>query len=193
MKTPLLRKQGGIVQRPEDETPAFVAKTGMCPQAHAIMKKVALAECPPATAPGTTGEPSTTRAWHWREGSTLWNTRRATCMPASTPGALTTKEALPGSSGGFKKDAGGELILSKLNEITLQKIALQTGGSYVRSVTGNLDLEEIYQKGIKQRIEQKELKSTRRKRWEERFQWFALIAFVLVIGESLLSEKKRVK
>ena len=43
------------MQRPEDETPAFVAKTGMCPQAHAIMKKVPLAECPPATATGSLG------------------------------------------------------------------------------------------------------------------------------------------
>ncbi len=98
---------------------------------------------------------------------------------------------LPGSSGGFKKDSGGELILTKLDEVTLQKIALQTGGSYVRSVTGNLDLEKIYQKGIQEGMEQKELKSTRRKRWEERFQWFAVLAFILIVGESLYSEKKR--
>jgi Ca-activated chloride channel family protein len=99
---------------------------------------------------------------------------------------------LPGDSGGFKKDANGELILSELDEVTLQKIALLTGGSYVRSVTGNLDLEEIYQKGIRQRVKQKELKSTRRKRWEERFQWFVLAALMLVVGESLLSEKRRI-
>jgi Ca-activated chloride channel family protein len=99
---------------------------------------------------------------------------------------------LPGDSGGFKKAASGELILTKLDEVTLQKIALQTGGSYVRSITGNLDLEEIYQKGIKERIEQKELKSARRKRWEERFQWLALVAFVLIVGESLFSDKKRI-
>lgn len=100
---------------------------------------------------------------------------------------------LPGKSGGFKKNRNGELILTKLDETALQKIALTTGGSYVRSVTGNLDLEEIYQKGIKERLEQKELKSTRRKRWEERYQWFALLAFILVAGESLLSERRRVR
>jgi Ca-activated chloride channel family protein len=100
---------------------------------------------------------------------------------------------LPGNAGGFKKDANGELILTKLDETTLQRIALKTSGSYVRSVTGNLDLEEIYQKGIKERVEEKELKSTRRKRWEERFQWFAVLAFVLVVWEALTSEKKRVK
>ncbi len=99
---------------------------------------------------------------------------------------------LPGKSGGFKKDARGELILTRLDEATLQKIALKTGGSYVRSVTGNLDLEEIYQRGIKQRMEQKDLKSARRKRWEERFQWFAFIAFILIVVEALFSEKKRI-
>ncbi len=100
---------------------------------------------------------------------------------------------LPGKSGGFKKDARGELILTKLDETTLQRIALTTGGSYVRSVTGNLDLEEIYRRGIQTKLEEKELKSTRRKRWEERFQWFALAAFILIVGEALFSEKKRVK
>ena len=90
-----------------------------------------------------------------------------------------------------KKNADGEVIVTKLDEDLLKKIAMETGGAYVRSVTNNLDLEEIYLKGIRQRIEQKELKSARLKRWEERFQWFLLAAFVLIILESLYSERRR--
>ena len=41
------------------------------------------------------------------------------------------------------------MILSKLDEPTLQKLALTTGGRYVRSVTGDVDLEQIYAQGIK--------------------------------------------
>jgi Ca-activated chloride channel family protein len=71
--------------------------------------------------------------------------------------------------GGFKKNAQGEMILTKIDEEVLQKIALTTGGSYVRSVTGDLDLEKIYQ-DIHKSVEEKELKSGKQKRFEERFQ-----------------------
>ncbi len=92
--------------------------------------------------------------------------------------------------GGFKKDRRGEMILTHLDEDSLQKIALETGGSYVRSVSGDLDLEKIYS-DVRKTIEDKELKSGRRKRFEERFQWPLLIALILLIFESLYSEKRR--
>jgi len=91
---------------------------------------------------------------------------------------------------GFKKDRQGNLILSKLDEKTLQKIALDTGGSYVRSVTGDMDLEKIYMEGIK-RLSQKELASTKKRIWEERFQWFLFLAFIFLIIEQLLPEYRR--
>ena len=82
----------------------------------------------------------------------------------------------PSAKGGFRKNQQGEVILSKLDEITLQKIALATGGSYVRSVTGDIDLKTIYKDQIQKHIEKKELKSERRKIWQERFQWFIFVA-----------------
>ena len=98
---------------------------------------------------------------------------------------------VPDRLGGFKKDRSGSLILSKLDEGTLQKIALETGGGYVRSVTGDLDLEKIYLEDIRKTIEQKELESTRRKRWEERFQWPLFIAVLLLMAETFYSERRR--
>jgi len=99
----------------------------------------------------------------------------------------------PSGKGGFKQDSSGGLILSKLDEVTLQKIALETGGSYVRSVTGDMDLDRIYLNDIKVNIEKKELESTRRKRWEERFQWPLLIALLVLSLEAFVSEKRTVK
>jgi Ca-activated chloride channel family protein len=93
--------------------------------------------------------------------------------------------------GGFKKDETGQLIMTKLDEATLQKIALTTGGSYVRSITGDMDLEKIYIEGIKQELEEKELKSQRRKRFEERFQIFVGLAILMIVLESFISEKKK--
>jgi len=94
-------------------------------------------------------------------------------------------------SGGFKKDRRGDMIISHLDETTLQKIALETGGSYVRSVTGNMDLDKIYKEDIKQRIEAKQLTSTRQRRWEERFQWFIFGALLFIAIEFFVCEHKR--
>jgi Ca-activated chloride channel family protein len=97
---------------------------------------------------------------------------------------------LADGSGGFLKNRKGDVVLSKLDEKNLQKIALETGGSYVRSVTGDMDLDKIYKSAIKGTMESKELKSTRQKRWEERFQWFIFLALIFLSFEFFLREKK---
>ncbi|MCK5072264.1 MAG: VWA domain-containing protein [Bacteriovoracaceae bacterium] len=95
---------------------------------------------------------------------------------------------IPVQGGGFQKDRNGEMILTQMNETTLQKIALETGGSYVRSITGDLDLENIY-KDITEKVEDKELKSGKRKRFEERFQWPLILALIFIILEVLVRER----
>ncbi len=97
---------------------------------------------------------------------------------------------IPDAGGGFKKDSKGEMILTSLDEKSLQKIALNTGGSYVRSVTGDLDLEQIY-RDITTKVESKELKSGKRKRFEERFQWPLLVAIFLLMFEILYVDRKK--
>ncbi len=96
---------------------------------------------------------------------------------------------IPDPKGGFRKNRRGEVILSKLDETTLQKIALTTGGRYVRSVTGDMDLEEIYLQGIKATLEDQELGSKRRQHWEHRFQWLVLMALGLLMLEPFISER----
>lgn len=93
--------------------------------------------------------------------------------------------------GGFRRDRNGDIVLSRLDEPTLQKLALATGGRYVRSVTGDLDLEQIYNQGIKATLEDRELESRRRQRWEERFQWPLAVALFCLMLEPLVSERER--
>ncbi|QPJ63841.1 MAG: VWA domain-containing protein [Candidatus Nitronauta litoralis] len=95
----------------------------------------------------------------------------------------------PSSGGGFKKDAKGNVVMSRLNETLLRKIAEETGGSFVRSVTGDLDLEKIYEEEIKTRVEQKDLKSNRRRRWQEQFQWFIALGLVFLVVERGIRER----
>jgi Ca-activated chloride channel family protein len=100
---------------------------------------------------------------------------------------------IPAAGGGFRRDRGGEIILSRLDEPTLQKVALATGGRYVRSVTGDVDLEQIYHQGIKATMEEQELGSRRRQRWEERFQWVLALALLALMLEPLVPERRRRK
>jgi Ca-activated chloride channel family protein len=94
-------------------------------------------------------------------------------------------------SGGFKKNRQGKLILSKLEEQNLKEIASLTGGTYVRSVAGDLDLDILYFDGIKSRTEDQDLKSGKIKVYEERFTLFVLAAFILLLIEGFISERMR--
>jgi Ca-activated chloride channel family protein len=93
--------------------------------------------------------------------------------------------------GGFKKDAEGQLLLSRLNEEGLKEIASATGGTYVRSVAGDLDLDVLYFEGVKQRTEAAQLKSGKIKVYEERFPLFVLAAFALLLLEGLIREVRK--
>jgi len=96
---------------------------------------------------------------------------------------------VPDPSGGFKRNRSGEIVLSKINEPLLEKIAVETGGVYVRSVHGDMDLRTIYLEQIQQSMEKKELKSSRRKHWTERFQWLIFAGLLCFAGERWLREK----
>ena len=70
---------------------------------------------------------------------------------------------VPDKEGGLKKDAAGKIIMTKLDETTLQKIAAITGGAYVRSVTGDMDLDTIYRDEIRGKMDARTLTTGRQK------------------------------
>lgn len=96
-----------------------------------------------------------------------------------------------GKQGGFAKDRDGKLVLSKLDEKTLQELSSVTDGGYVRSVSGDLDLDMLYFEGIKQKTEAQTLKSGKIKIYEERFNVFILASFFLLLMEEILDDKNR--
>jgi Ca-activated chloride channel family protein len=93
--------------------------------------------------------------------------------------------------GGFRKDEAGKLVLSKLDEDSLRQIASATGGTYVRSIAGDLDLDVLYFEGIKSRTEAQTLKSGKIKVYEERFTLFLLAAVLFLLLEGLIVERKQ--
>jgi Ca-activated chloride channel family protein len=95
-------------------------------------------------------------------------------------------------TGGFKKDKGGQMVLSRLDEQGLREIASLSGGDYVRSVVGDLDLDMLYFDGIKTATEARTLKSGKIKVYEERFTLFLLGALFVLVLEWLVVDRRRV-
>lgn len=79
--------------------------------------------------------------------------------------------------GGFKTDMEGNIVISKMNETELKNLAFETGGIYVRSETGDIDLEKIYYEGIHQGKKETTLALEQKKIPKERFQIPLLLAF----------------
>lgn len=89
---------------------------------------------------------------------------------------------VPDDKGGFKKDKAGQIILSRLDEALLTRMALATGGSYVRSVAGDIDLETIYGEQIRARMAGAAVKSGRKQIRVDRYQWPLALAVLLLLA-----------
>ena len=77
----------------------------------------------------------------------------------------------------YKRDQSGAMVMSKLDEETLKKIALATGGKYYHSTEGELKVEKIYNE-IRQ-MERKKYGEQTQIEYEDRFQYFLGAAMVL--------------
>jgi Ca-activated chloride channel family protein len=89
----------------------------------------------------------------------------------------------------YKKDRQGETVLSRLDEVTLQRIARQTGGRYYRATTGEMELERILEE--LEGMEKKELASREYDLREDRYQYFLLATILLLAGEAALGDRRR--
>lgn len=94
-----------------------------------------------------------------------------------------------GKVSGYKKDKSGEVVMTKLDEEMLQKIALITDGKYYHATAGEFELDKIYA-GIS-RMEKKELSSRLFAQYEDRFQYFLGIAFILLCVEFMIGDRKK--
>jgi len=90
----------------------------------------------------------------------------------------------------FLADRSGNIVKTKLNEDILKRIAIATGGSYVRATQGEFGLALLYDRSIS-RLEKKDIEAKMRKHYQERFQIFLAAAALLLFIEPLISERKR--
>lgn len=95
-----------------------------------------------------------------------------------------------GRLSGYIKDENGETVVSKLDELTLQKIALTTNGKYYNATPDEAELDLIFQ-AISEG-EKKELGSMQYTQFEDRFQIFLALFLLLVVMEFLYSDRIKV-
>ncbi|MEP9411843.1 MAG: VWA domain-containing protein [Candidatus Brocadia sp.] len=88
------------------------------------------------------------------------------------------------------KDRQGQVVKSRLDEITLNKIALETGGLYTPAYGTKWGLEMLYKDNIA-KIEDSTYKTQRVKRYVNRYQIPLFIAIVLIILESFLPDRRK--
>jgi Ca-activated chloride channel family protein len=82
----------------------------------------------------------------------------------------------------FKRDRMGNVVVSKLDEVSLEKIAALGKGKYFRGTTGqDKDISALQKKefGVRQFTD-----------FEDRFQFFVLPALLLILAEMLTTERK---
>jgi Ca-activated chloride channel homolog len=88
---------------------------------------------------------------------------------------------------GFKKDEEGNVVVSKMDETTLEKIALATGGKYYRATPSELELDKIVTDISK--MEKKEIKGSLLLQYDDRYQWPLIFAMLFIIWEVFVSER----
>ena len=102
---------------------------------------------------------------------------------------IGTPEGAPISIGGdFLKDENGQMVVSKLDEQTLEQVALVTGGSYIRSTNKSMGLDEIVQK-INE-TEKKEFSSQVFEEFNEQYQYLLGAALLFLLLEGLMMSRK---
>ena len=94
-------------------------------------------------------------------------------------------------NGDFIRDEAGNMVVSKLDEDGLRRIALSTGGAYIRSTNQSLGLTEIISK-INE-TEKKEFSAMMFEEYDEQFMGFLAAALAMVIfGWLILTRKNRI-
>jgi Ca-activated chloride channel family protein len=106
-----------------------------------------------------------------------------------TVGIGTAEGELIPVEGGYLKDRKGQVVKSRLDEGTLKKIAVDTGGVYLHAAGADLGLKDLYRDHVAS-MEKRELASTLERRYEHRFQIPLAVALLCLVAEPLVGERR---
>jgi Ca-activated chloride channel family protein len=89
---------------------------------------------------------------------------------------------------GYKKDASGLTVITRINEPLLQDIAKAGRGIFVQANNSQSGVQEVFDQINK--LEKSEYNEAFFSDYEDRFQFFILAALILILGETLIADRK---
>ncbi len=95
----------------------------------------------------------------------------------------------PDEGSGYKRDTGGQIVMSRLDEATLEDVALAADGRYFRATDTERELEAIAEEISK--MQQGELESKMYAYYEERFQFPLGAGLAFLLAATFLPERVR--
>lgn len=102
-------------------------------------------------------------------------------LGVGTPQGTTVP--IPGNPGEVKRDQDGSVVITRLHEETLERLARATGGDYLRATSAAADPSRIVSQI--DRLEKRTIESQSLSTLEERFQWplaLAVLALLVYLG-----------
>ena len=111
-------------------------------------------------------------------------------LGVGTPQGATVP--IPGNPSEVKRDQDGSVVISKLNEETLEKLARATGGDYLRATSAAANPSRIVAQI--DRLEKRTIESQSLSTLEERFQWplaLAVLALLVYLGRGPFLPERR--
>jgi len=94
-----------------------------------------------------------------------------------------------GRQRGFRRDADGNVVTTRLDETTLRRIAEETGGEYVRAGAGGTAFDDLVDRiatGGSESADSREVTQ-----FEEQYRIFLGLALVLLLMEAVMPERTR--
>jgi Ca-activated chloride channel family protein len=89
---------------------------------------------------------------------------------------------------GFKTDRNGQVVVSRLDETTLQQVASAGNGIYVRASTGQDGMGKVLDEI--NALEKQEIETRTFSEYESRFQYFLALALILLVIELIIPDRK---
>lgn len=88
----------------------------------------------------------------------------------------------------YQKDQQGNVVVSKLNEETLERIAAQGNGTYIHASNARTGLNELFEEISK--MNQKEIESKVYTDYQHRFQYLIGLALIFLFADLIVLERK---
>jgi Ca-activated chloride channel family protein len=107
----------------------------------------------------------------------------------SRSGELVPQVGEDGQITGYLKDSDGKYVTSRLAEEMLAKLASQTGGEYLRADVKRFGVEAV--ELALASLKRSENEARLIKQYDDVYEILVLPAFLLLVGEAIMSERRR--